>query len=96
MSLMQIHSFSEYHGTTEQYNGKIAKKSYANFIIRHYGSATTVAFDGCEEESPIKDGMHQNIRYNICKQLSASLLRQISQVRKKIHKQTETDPDDKW
>ena len=27
--------------------------------IRHYGSATTVAFDGWEEESPIKDYTHQ-------------------------------------
>ena len=64
---MVTHSFTEYRGTTEQdtCNGKIAMKSYANFTIRHYGSATTVAFDGCEEESPIKDDTQQNIRYNM-------------------------------
>ena len=40
-------------------------KSYANFTIRHYGSATTVVFEGCEEESPIKDDAHQRRGHNI-------------------------------
>ena len=44
--------------------GKIAK-SYANFTIRHYGSATKAAFDGCEEEPPIKDDTHQKTCFNI-------------------------------
>ena len=58
LELKEVHSLSEYHDSLEQDYAKIAK-SYADFTIRHYGSATTVVFDGCEEESPIKDGTHQ-------------------------------------
>ena len=54
MSLKEVHSFTEYHSSLEQDYGKTGK-SYANFNIRHYGSANTVVFDGYDEESPIKD-----------------------------------------
>ena len=41
---MEVHVFTEYHGSTEQDYGKIAK--------------------GCEEESTIKDDMHQRRGHN--------------------------------
>ena len=50
LELKEVHSLSEYHDSVEQDHGKIAK-SYADFTIRHYGSSTTVVFDGYEEES---------------------------------------------
>ena len=55
---MLVHSSTEYHGSSEQDNGEIAK-SYADFAIRHYGPATTVVFDGYEEGPSIKDNTHQ-------------------------------------
>ena len=54
--LMEAHSFTENHVSTEQDYGKIAK-SYAHFTII-YSSATTVALDGCEQGSLIKDDTH--------------------------------------
>ena len=54
MSLVEVHSFTEDHGSSEQDNGEIAN-SYADFAIRHYGPATTVVFDGYEEWPSIKD-----------------------------------------
>ena len=53
IELKEVHSFTDYHYSLEQDYGKIAK-SYADFAIRHYGSATTVVFDGYEEESRIR------------------------------------------
>ena len=44
--------------------GEIAQ-SYADFTIRHYGSATTVVFDGYEEGPSIKDNTHQRRGHNI-------------------------------
>ena len=38
--------------------GEIAQ-SYADFTLRHYGSATTVVFDGYEKGPSIKDNTHQ-------------------------------------
>ena len=68
---MEVHSFTEYHGSTEQDSGNIAK--------------------GCEDESTIKDDTHQRRGHNIYIRLSASMLRQISQARRralvKRHKQ---------
>ena len=58
MSLMEAHSFTEDHGSSEQDNGEIAK-SYPDFAIRHYGPATTVVFDGYEEWPSIKYNTHQ-------------------------------------
>ena len=74
---MEVHFFTEYHGSTEQDFGKIAKS--------------------CEEESTIKDDTHHRRGHNILYMpLSASLLRQISQERKKSScQETESDPDDK-
>ena len=54
LELKEVHSFSEYHDSLEQDHGKIAK-SYADFTIRHYGSSSTVVFDGYEEESRIRE-----------------------------------------
>ncbi len=68
--MKEVHSFSEYHDSLEQDYGKIAK-SYADFAIRHYGSATTVVFDGYEEESRVRE------EDTVFIQLSASLLRPI-------------------
>ena len=70
LELKEVHSFSEYHDSLEQDHGKIAK-SYADFTIRHYGSSSTVIFDGYEEESRIRE------EDTIFIQLSASLMRQI-------------------
>ena len=54
MSLMEFHSFTVYHDSSEQEKGEIAKY-YADFAIRHYGPATTVVFDGNDEGPSIKD-----------------------------------------
>lgn len=43
--------------------GKIAQ-SYADFVIRHYGSSTTVVFDGYDGGPTIKDNTHQRRRHN--------------------------------
>ncbi len=43
--------------------GEIAQ-SYADFTLRHYGSATTVVFDGYEEGPSIKDNTHQRRGHN--------------------------------
>ena len=43
VSLKEVHSLNEYHGSLEQCYGKIARR-YVDFTIRHYGSATTVVF----------------------------------------------------
>ena len=59
---MEVHFFTEYHGSTEQDYGNIAK--------------------GCEEESTIKDDTNQRRGHNIHR-LSASMLRQISQARRR-------------
>ena len=86
---MEVHSFTEYHDSTEQDYGKIAK-SYADFIIRHYGSATTVGFDSCEEGSPIKDDTHQR-RGNSMHTVVTSLLKQFSGKKEEFLKQTYRD-----
>ena len=65
MSLKEVHSFTEYHGSLEQQEYAIIAKSYDDFTIRHCGSATTVVFEVCEEESPIKDDTHQRRGHNI-------------------------------
>ena len=78
MSVMEVHLFTEYHDSTEQEYGKIAK-SYADFTIRHYGSSTTVAFDGCDEGPPVEDDTHQRRGHHI----------------HTVASQTESDPDDK-
>ena len=44
--------------------GDIAQ-SYADFTIRHYGSATTVVFDGYDEGPSIKDNTHERRGQNI-------------------------------
>ncbi len=75
MPLKEVCSFTDYHGSVEQEHVKIAK-SFADFTIRHYGSATTVVFDGYEEESCIRE------EDTIFIQLSASLPRQVSQARR--------------
>ena len=85
---MLVHSFTEYHGSSEQ-DGEIAK-SYADFAIRHYGPATIVVFDGYEEGPSIKDNTHQR-KDAICTQLSASLLRQSFQARRKSSGQNDTN-----
>ncbi|KAK4298605.1 hypothetical protein Pmani_008001 [Petrolisthes manimaculis] len=46
-----------------QNDGEIAQ-SYADFTVRHYGSATTVVFDGYEEGPSIKDNTHQRRGHN--------------------------------
>ena len=80
VSLMEVHVFTEYHDSTEQDFGKIAK--------------------GCAEVSTIKDDRHHRRGHNIgaYMRLSASLLRQIYQARRKSscqrHNQTESDADD--
>ena len=76
LELKEIHSFSEYHDSLEQDHGKIAK-SYADFTIRHYGSSSTVVFDGYEEESRIRE------EDTVFIQLSASLIRHIYHARGK-------------
>ena len=54
LELKEVHSFSEYHDSLEQDHGKIAK-SYADFTIRHYGSSSTVVFDGHEEDMRVRE-----------------------------------------
>ena len=93
LELKEVHSFTEYHDSLEQYYGKIAK-SYAEFTIRYYGSATVV-FDGHEEESRIRE------EDTIFIQLSASLLIHIYHAIKKcpcqdMHVQTETDANARY
>ena len=38
-------------------------KSYADFTIRHYGSSSTVVFDGYEEESRISQDIHTVVTF---------------------------------
>ena len=64
VSLMEVHVFTEYQGSTEQDYGKIAK--------------------GCEEESTIKYDTHQRRGHNKCIRLSATLMRQIYQARRRV------------
>ena len=91
MPLKEVCSFTDYHGSVEQEHAKIAK-SFADFTIRHYGSATTVVFEGCEEESPNKDDTHQRRGHKFIQ------LRQIHQVRRRVpvkrRIQTETEPNE--
>ena len=72
--MKEVQPFSEYHDSLEQDHGKIAK-SYTDFTIRHYGSSSTIVFDGYEEESRIREEDTMFI------QLSASLMRQIYHAR---------------
>ena len=60
--LKEVHSFSEYHDSLEQARGKIAK-SYADFTIRHYGSSSTLVFDGYEKESRICHDIHTVVTF---------------------------------
>ena len=60
LELKEVHSFSEYHDSLEQDHGKIAK-SYADFTIRHYGSSSTVVFDGYE--SRISHDIHTVVSF---------------------------------
>ena len=62
LELKEVHSFSEYHDSLEQDHGKIAK-SYADFAIRHYGSSSTVVFDGYEEESRISHAIYTVVSF---------------------------------
>ncbi|KAK4304743.1 hypothetical protein Pmani_023319 [Petrolisthes manimaculis] len=55
-----LHQVPWKHG---QNYGVIAQ-SYADFTVRHYGSATTVVFDGYEEGPSIKDNTHQRRGHN--------------------------------
>jgi len=56
-----LHRIPWKHG--ESY-GDIAQ-SYADFTIRHYGSATTVVFDGYDEGPSIKDNTHERRGQNV-------------------------------
>ena len=85
LELKKVHSFSEYHDSLEQDHGKIAK-SYADFTIRHYGSSSSVVFDGYEEESRIREVD------TIFIQLLASLMRQIYHARRKGSCQERLNP----
>ena len=76
LELKEVHSFTEYHDSLEQNRGKTAKL-YADFTIRHYGSSTTVVFDGYGEESRMRE------EDTIFTQLSASPMRQIYHTRRK-------------
>ena len=56
-----LHRIPWKHG---QSYGKIAQ-SYADFTIQHYGSATTIVFDGYGDGPSIKDNTHQRRGNNI-------------------------------
>ena len=56
-----LHRIPWKHG---QSYGKIAQ-SYADFPIQHYGSATTIVFDGYGDGPSIKDNTHQRRGNNI-------------------------------
>lgn len=57
-SLMEVHSFTEYHGNTDKARVKYFK-SYAEFAIHHYGSGTNVVFDTYVEGPTIKNNTQQ-------------------------------------
>ena len=90
--MMEVHSFTEYHGSTEQDFGKM-EKSYADFTIRHYGSANRLPLMAAREIHPLKTTRIRE-EDTMFIRLSASLLGQISQVRRKGScQETQTNRD---
>ena len=69
-----IHRIQWQPGTRLCQNSEIV----TDFTTRHYGSATTGVFEGCEEESPIKYDTHQRRGHNIHRVVSFTAERDLS------------------
>ena len=89
---MEVCSFTEYHGSSEQDYGEIAT-FYADFAIRHYGPATTVVFDGYEEGPSIKDNTHQRRGRNMHPVVSFTAETELSGKKEEFCQETPTSRD---